>query len=157
MNPPKITVLGGQLAILCLAKNSSNTFPSQQPDSSSTNQTPQGYKNPSASASVKLTTVTFNMTLPQFWKFRVDGSVYTTVTGLPTKDCTAYLYSACDPTVQYGPITSKPEFLNFVEIGAIDTIKSLATKHSNPMVNRITFHTIKQDDTESIQDFLIRL
>ena len=91
VNTLSIIVLWDQLAILRLAKNSSNTAPSQQPDSSSTNQTPQGYKNISVPASVKLSTVTPNMSLPQFRKFCVDWSVCTTITGLPTQDNVAHL------------------------------------------------------------------
>ena len=34
---------------------------------------------------------------------------------------------------------------------------ALVNKHLNPMVHRMTFHTIKQDNTESIQDFLIHI
>lgn len=34
---------------------------------------------------------------------------------------------------------------------------ALVSKHLNPMVHRMTFHTIKQDNTESIQDFLIHI
>ena len=83
----------------------------------------------------------------------MDWSVYITITRLPKQDRTTHLYSACDPTVQHHLITSKP-----VEKGAIDTIKSLVTKYSNPMVHHgMTFHTIKQDNRESIQDFLICL
>ena len=142
LNSLNHTVLGDQLTILHLAKHSSNTAPSQQPDSLSTNQTPWGYKNPTVSASVKL---------PPEW------SVYTTINGLPTQDCTVHHYSSGNPTVQYSLVTSKPTFLNFVEKEAIDTIESLVTKHSEPMVHCMTCYTIKQDDTESIEDFLILL
>ena len=119
---------------LHLAKRSPNTVASQQADIPSNEQSPRGYKNSSASASVKLPTVTSNMAPPQFWKFRVDWDVYTTITGLPTQERTAHLYSACDPTVQHSIINTKPNFLTFIRNDAIDTIESLVTKQSNPIV-----------------------
>lgn len=63
------------------------------------------------------------MTLPRFQKFYVDWSAYTTITGLPTQAPTTYFYTACDPTVQHSLINGKPNFLNFVEKDATDTIK----------------------------------
>ena len=34
-------------------------------------------------------------------------------------------------------------------------MESLITKRFNPMVRCMTFHTTKQENTESVQDFLI--
>ena len=106
-------------------------------------------EDPSASASVKLRTVTSNMTHPQFQKFCMDWSVYTTITRLPTQERTIHLYNACDPTVQHSLINSKPNFLNFIEKDAIDIIKPYGTSYDIP-------HNPARR-SESIQDFLIHL
>ena len=88
----EITVLGDQLAILRLARQST-TIQMNQPDSTSnTQQSHPVYRNPSASASVKLPIVTPDMTLPKFRKFRIDRDVYTTITALPPNEHTAHLY-----------------------------------------------------------------
>ena len=65
--------------------------------------------------------------------------------------------SACDHSVQNSIINAKPNFLNLPESTAIDTIESLVTKRSNPMVHCMTFNSIKQGDAENMQDFVIRL
>ena len=153
----EITVLGDQLAILRLGRQST-TIQMNQPDSTSnTQQSHPVYRNPSASASVKHPIVMPAMTLPKFRKFRIDWDVYTSITALPPNECTVHLYSACDPSVQNSIINAKPNFLNLPESTAIDTIESLVTKRANPMVHRMTFNSIKQGDSENIQDSVIRL
>ena len=163
LNTLDINVLGDQLAILRLTKqtNSHNTnVNDEQTDNKTYLPPPQktiSYKSPSASASVKLPTVTADMTHPQFRKFRVDWSVYKTITGIPTHELTAHLYSTCDPAVQNSIINAQPKFLSLDESTAIDSIEELVTKRANPTVHRMSFNSLKQSEYENIQEFIVRL
>ena len=151
----KITVLGHQLKIKRLGKNLSQQKQPMSPDSTST--ITSNYKSPSASASAKLPNVTPDMTMPQFRKFLIDWDVYTTITKIPASERTAHLYSACDNAVQNSLINANPSFLTLQESVALKIIQSLVTERSNPAVHRKAFTSIQQSETESIQDFLVRI
>ena len=147
-----IKLLGHQLKILRLGRPII-----KQEEASQSGEHHAEYKRPSASASAKLPTISTDMTLPQFRKFRVDWGVYVTITGIPARERTAHLYSACEPSVQNSIINAKPTFLSMLEEEAITLIEAVVTKRANPAVHRKSFTTITQTDTESIQDFLTRL
>ena len=141
-----ITTLGDQFAILRLGKNEGNVT-----------DTKPSYKNPSASASIKLPSVTSEMTHPQFRKFLVDWKVYRMITALPAGELTVHLYSACAPDVQNSVINTIPDFLEKDEASALDALEQLVTKRINPTVHRMGFTSIRQGDQETVKDFLVRL
>ena len=50
-----------------------------------------------------------------------------------------------------------PTFLELNELDALACIEDLVPKLAKPTVNRKNFHSIKQNDNETIQEFVIRL
>ena len=98
-----------------------------------------------------------NMTHPQFRKFLIDWTVYKKITRLPTSECASHLYSTCDESVQNTLINSFPTFLQLPEDQMLKTIESVVTKRANPVVHRMNFGNLTQHDSESIQDFLVRI
>ena len=153
-----ISSLGHQLKIVRLGKrNELKSNVTVAPDSTSDNEHTPVYKSPSASASVKLPNISANMTHPQFRKALIDWNVYKSITSIPQISLTAHLYSACESVVQSSLINAKPNFLDLDEKDALNFIELIVTKHANPAVHRKDFYTLKQNDTESIQDFVVRL
>ena len=151
-----VTILGDQLKILRLGKESvSSTTTIMEADSSTSGKT--SYKCPSASASVKLPCITTSMTQPAFRKVKIDWEVYKTITSIPDRDLTAHLYSACEPSLQSSLINAKASFLQLNEEEALNQIEAIVTKSANPAVHRKDFHSIVQGEIETVQDFVIRL
>ncbi|CAB4034819.1 Hypothetical predicted protein, partial [Paramuricea clavata] len=140
-----ITVLGDVLAILAL----------QAPHVESTTSAAAQFKPPPAA--IKLPSVSSNMTHPQFRKFLIDWTVYKKITRLPTSEFASHLYSTCDESVQNTLINSFPEFLQLPEDQMLKTIESVVTKRANPVVHRMNFGNLTQHESESIQDFLVRI
>ena len=81
-----ITLLGHQLAIL--------KFAAERQQQSARPTTTK------ASVTARLSTLTLEMTCPQFRKFRQDWTVYKQITNLAQSQATAHLYNACDDEVQ---------------------------------------------------------
>ena len=149
-----VTILGDQLKILRLGKESvSSTTTIMEADSSTSGKT--SYKCPSASASVKLPCITTSMTQPAFRKVKIDWEVYKTITSIPDRDLTAHLYSACEPSLQSSLINAKASFLQLNEEEALNQIEAIVTKSANPAVHRKDFHSIVQGETERVHDFVI--
>ena len=152
-----ITTLGHQLKIIRYGKRSQATRDIKTDPDIASKESSQIYKSPSASASVKLPNISSNMTHPQFRKALVDWNVYKAITAIPRNNFTAHLYSACEASVQSSLINAKPDFLELPEEDALKIIEQIVTKLANPAVHRKDFYTIKQSDTESIQEFIVRL
>ena len=125
----------------------------QEPHVESTTSTAAQFKPPPAA--IKLPSVMSNMTHPQFRKFIVDWTVYKKITRLPTSEFASHLYSTCDETVKNTLINSFPQFLQLPGDKMLETID--VTKRANPAVHRMNFGNLKQDESESIQDFLVLL
>ena len=68
-----------------------------------------------------------------------------------------HLYNACDETVRNTITNSYQDFLNTTEVLALAAIKSIVTRKVNPAVHRKTFTSLTQGDTESIQQFVVKL
>ena len=69
------------------------------------------------------------------------------MTGIPARERTAHLYSACETSVQNSIINAKPTFLSMPEQEAVSSIEALVTKRANPAVHRKSFTTITQKYT----------
>ena len=145
-----VTILGDQLAILDSAKSKSTV---STPEISATSA--PSFKPPPAS--VKLPTVSPNMTHPQFRKFVIDWNVYKRMTNLPVDHVPSHLYSACDEVVQHSIVNCHPDFLDMDEDAILAAIENVVTKSAHPAIHRMNFGNLKQHDTESIKDFLVRL
>ena len=124
-------------------------------DSSTSGKT--SYKCPSASASLKLPHITTSMTQPAFRKVKIDLEVYKTIPLIPVGDLTAHLYSACEPNLQSSLSNAKASFLQRNDEEALNQLEAIVTKSANPAVHRKDFYSVVQGETETVQDFVIRL
>ena len=141
-----ITAIGDRLSILNLAKASTATIPATR-------------NTPSTKATVhtKLSTVTLDMTHPQFRKFENDWKVYKSITNLQQAQFASHLYNTCDDPVQNSLLNTHPDFLDYNEVDALEAIKSIVTQRINPELHRMEFRTIQQLATESIKELEVRL
>jgi len=98
-----------------------------------------------------------DMTHPEYRKFRVDWTVYKTLTKTPRDQVAAIIYNACDSAVQNSIINTCDNFFTLNEDAILTTIEKIVTQQSNPSVHRLAFSNISQSETESIKDFLVRL
>ena len=87
----------------------------------------------------------------------IDWTVYKKITRLPTSEFASHLYSTCDEAVQSTLINFFLQFLQLPEDQVLETIESVVTKRANPVVHRMNFGDLTQHESESIQDFLVRL
>ena len=137
-----VRVIGDGLAILKAAKSDARSqVPTFKP----------------SSVSVKLPSITAEMTHPQFRKFKIDWEVYKKMTSLPTTHISNYLYSACDDEVQNSLINSGQDPFTLPETELLKAIEDVVTKKSNPAIHRMHFGGIIQNENETVQDFLVRL
>ena len=138
-----IRTMGDILLILKLTQG----LPVTRPSSASLTKPP----------AAKLPQLNSEMTPQQFRKFRVDWEVFTKMTNLPPEQTNIQLYSCADETVQNSIINTYPEFFTTNPGKLLDMLEALVTQKSNPMVHRISFSSISQNDNESMQSYLIRL
>ena len=123
-----VTMLGHKLAILQCASKYDST-PSQ----------PQPTTVAKASVTAHLSTLTLEMTRPQFRKFETDWIVYKQITNLLPSQSTYYLYHACNEEVQMALINTHPDFLSLAEKDALKCIEPIVTVRSNPAIHRKAF------------------
>ena len=140
-----ITLLGQQLAILQYAGELRSNTQSQ-----STSVT-------KASITAHLSTLTLEMTRPQFRKFKQDWLVYKQITHLRPEQSTAHLYNACNEEVQISLISTNPDFVTLDEDAALAVIEPIVTIRSNPAVHRKAFGELKQEENQTIKNFVVRL
>ena len=94
------------------------------------------------------------MTSQQFRKFRIDWEVFTRITDMPTSQANVQLYSCADESAQNAIINTYP---NFFTTKLLEITEALVTQKSNPMVHRMIFASISQQEDESIQQDLVCL
>ena len=141
-----INVIGHSLAILRINKvKAEDVIP---PVKTTTAAKPPAAKAPSLTADI---------THQQFRKFKVDWSVFETMTRLQDDQYHAQLYSCCDDTVQAALINNHPLFFSYPVDKLLPTLEDLVTQRSNPTVYRMKFSAIIQADDESIQSYVVRL
>ena len=97
-----ITLIGHKLAILQCAKKRQS--PATTGAESSTVA--------KATVNAHLSTLTLEMTHPQFRKFQQDWAVYKQLTNLQQAQFTAHLYNACNEEVQMSLIKTPQIFLH---------------------------------------------
>ena len=141
-----IKLLGHKLAILqCASKQSES--PPVQPTTTVAK----------ASVQAHLTTLTLEMTRPQYRKFLQDWQVYKQIATLQPSQFTAYLYHNCNEEVQMSIINTQPDFLSLSEEDALKVIEPLVTVRSNPAVHRKAFGELLRDENQSVKTFLVCL
>ena len=142
-----VTSIGHQLAILQHIKNGQ----------SGSTTTPTHNSVTKASVSAKLSTLTHEMTKPQFRKFMQDWLVYKQITHLQPNEGTPHLYNACDEAVQTELINTHRNFRSFDEDTALKAIESVVTIRANPAGHCKEFGGMIQGETGSVKAFVVRL
>ena len=139
-----ITMIGHKLAIIQRA--SKHTSPSAESTTVA-----------KASVTAKLSTLTLEMTRPQYRKFQQDWVVYKQITNLQPARSTAHLYNACNDEVQMSLINTHPDFLSMNEEDALKAIEPIVTVRSNPAVHRKAFGELIQGENQTVKNFVVRL
>ena len=142
-----ITMIGHRLAILQRASALN----------ASTAASPTHATVAKASVTANLSTLTLEMTRPQFRKFQQDWTVYKQITLLQPSQTTAHLYNACNEEVQTSLINTHPDFLKEVEDNALKLIESIVTIRSNPAVHRKAFAELVQEEGQAVKTYGVRL
>ena len=148
-----ITIAGNVIAIVKAANKLSTTAltgtqsPRTRPSTASL----------SKPAPIKPPQLKSEMTHPEWRKFRIDWSVFTTLTNLATDQIAPQIYHACDDDVQNAIINTSADFLTLGQDAIMDILEKIVTKRSNPTVHRMSFSSIVQSENESIKDFFVRL
>ena len=140
-----ITILGHQMSILKIAKKP--VAPDQNLQTST----------PVRVATAKAPCLRTEMTPQQFRKFTIDWKVFLDITSLPTTQYHAQIYSNAEEDAQTAIITTYPEFFSIPTGELLDKIEAVVTRKANPMVHRVAFASMCQGDSETIQQYVIRL
>ena len=148
-----ITIAGDVIAIV-KAANKLSTTALTGPQSPPTRPSTASLSKP---APIKPPQLKSEMTHPEWRKFRIDWSVFTTLTNLATDQIAPQIYHACDDDVQNAIINTSADFLTLGQDAIMDILEKIVTKRSNPTVHRMSFSSIVQSENESIKDFFVRL
>ena len=101
---------------------------------------------------------TFEMSDLQFRKFAFDWKRFVEEVNLIPAQWAHTLYTRCCPEeIQHRIIDEPGDFFTLESTEALKTLKRIVTKQHNPIIHRISFHNIKQSDSESIATFHHRL
>ena len=98
-----------------------------------------------------------DMTNPQFRKFHTDWNVFKKITNLPDSQIHAQLYNSCDESVQNSLVNSVTNFFDLHENDLLHQLENIVTRKCNPAIHRLTFSSLHQSETESIQEFVVCL
>ena len=137
-----ITKIGHQMSILKLGKNSACV----STESTSVK-----------SMSAKAPQLISEMTSQQFRKFKIDWQVFCEISNLPKGKYHVQLYSNAEESVQTELITTYPDYFSLDINTLMDCIEKVVTQRENPMIHRVSFANINQEETESVQNFVVRL
>ena len=140
-----ITILGHQMSILKIAKKP--VAPDQNLQTST----------PVRVATAKAPCLRTEMTPQQFRKFTIDWKVFLDITSLPREKYHAQIYSNAEEDAQIALVTTYPEFFSISTEELLDKIEAVVTRKANPMVHRVAFASMCQGDSETIQQYVIRL
>ena len=97
------------------------------------------------------------MTPQQFRKFQINWDAFTKMTNMPSSQFNIHLYDCTDEAVQNAIINTHPNFFTTDPDKLLDMVKALVTQRSNPIVHRLAFASMSQDEGEPIQNYLVRL
>ena len=96
------------------------------------------------------------MTPQQFRKFQIDWDVFTKMTNMPSSQANIHLYNCADETVQNAIIDTHPNFFITDPDKLFDMVKVLVTQRLNPIIHRLAFVSMSQDEDEPIKNYLVR-
>ena len=150
-----ITRIGDILAILDHIRTKTNVTPSSNNNLSAVTTTTEVYRPPHTS--VKMPTISAEMTHPQFRKLKVDWDVYKKIVNIPPAQIGPLLYNACEQQVQSSIVNSVKNFFQLTEEQMLEEIEGVVTHRVNPAVHRRNFNKLQQQENESMQDFRNRL
>ena len=95
------------------------------------------------------------MTMQQFRKFRIDWDVFTKMMNMPSSQANIHLYNCADKAVHNPIINTHSNFFTTDPDKLLDMVEALVTQRSNPIVHRLTFASMSQDEDEPIQNYLV--
>ena len=98
-----------------------------------------------------------DMTHTQFWKFRTDWNIFKKITDLPDSQIYAQLYNSCDESVQNSLVNSITNFFDLNENDLLQQLENIVTKKCNSAIHCLTFSSLHQSKTKSIQEFIVCL
>ena len=139
-----VEILGEALAILQISKQTSET-----------NQTTTA--KPPSVPSAKPPKLSLDMTQQQFRKFKIDWDIFTQLTNLDKSKYSINMYNSADENVQTCIINTIPTFFAEKAEKLLELLEPVVTSKSHPIVHRLSFSNIIQNETESIANFVVRL
>ena len=110
---------------------------------------------------MKRPTVNLDMSHQAFRKFCFDWKAFVNHYSVAKIKLRSDIYQCCSDDVQSFIVASSPKFLtpdaNDTCDIVLDIVKGIVTKNAHPLVHRLQFCSIKQENDESCQDFLNRI
>ena len=97
------------------------------------------------------------MTPQQFRKFRIDWDVFTKMTNMPRSQANVHLYNCTDEAVQNAIINTPPNFFTTDPHKLFDITEALVTQRLNPIIHRLAFASMFQNENKPIQNYLVHL
>ena len=97
------------------------------------------------------------MTLQQFRKFQIDWDIFTKMTNMPSSQANIHLYNCADEAVQNAIINNHFNFFTTDPDKLLDMVEVLVTQMSNPIVQRLAYASMSQDEDVPIQNYLVCL
>ena len=79
------------------------------------------------------------------------------MTNMPSSQFNIHLYNCADEAVQNAIINTHPNFFTTDPDKLLDMVEALVTQRSNPIVHRLAFASMSQEEGELIQNYLVRL
>ena len=79
------------------------------------------------------------------------------MTNMPNSQFNIHLYNCADEAMQNAIIKTHHNFFTIDPDKLLDMVEALVTQRSNPIVHRLTFASMSQDEGEPIQNYLVRL
>ena len=79
------------------------------------------------------------------------------MTNMPSSQFNIHLYNCADEVVQNAVINTHPNFFTTDPDKLLDMVEALVIQRLNPIVHRLAFASMSQDEGEPIQNYLVRL
>ena len=105
----------------------------------------------------KFPKLNLEMTPQQFREFRIDWDVFTKMTNMPRSQANVHLYNCIDEAVQNAIINTHPNFFTSDPDKLLDMAETLVTQRSNPIVHRLDFASMCQNENKPIQNYPVCL
>ena len=95
------------------------------------------------------------MTHSQFQKFCTDWNVFKKITNLPDIHIHTQLYNSCDKSGPNCFVNSVTNFFDLHENDLLQQLENNVTKKCNTAIHHLTFSSLHQSETKSIQEFIV--